>query len=160
MIPDYFKEYPQEPTELTVANAIARQIDGLGFRLYWAVYDLNEKDCDYVLCQGAKSIRDILHHILSLVNWVYMNVFGQQMNRPEKIIDQAIETLLALEKLRKELINMSDQQLQKCKLDGRSFWSFINMPLADATSHVGQVSMLRRAAGNPNKMDDYFRAKN
>ena len=86
-----------------------------------------------------------------------MHIYGHQMKRPEQIIDQGIETLVALEKLRKEFIQMSDEELPKYKLEDRSFWSYINMPLSDALNHVGQVSILRRAAGNPNKMDQYLK---
>ena len=149
MLSEYFRDYPKEPTELTVSNAIARQIDGLGFRLYWALFGLEESDCDYTPCEGANSIHDIIWHILGLVNWVYMHIYGHQMTRPESIIDQGIETLRALEELRKEFIAMSDSELAELKLEHMSFWSFINMPLSDVAHHVGQVSILRRAAGNP-----------
>jgi len=159
MIPEYFKNFPEEPADLSASNAIARLIDGLGFRLYWAINELTEEDCEYRVCEGANSIHDILWHILGLVNWVYMNVYGEQMKRPESIIDQGVETLIALEKLRKSFIEMSDKDLEKLKLDNRSFWAYLNMPLADAVSHVGQVSILRRAAGNPNKIDEFFKRK-
>jgi hypothetical protein len=49
---------------------------------------------------------------------------------------------------------MTDKDLPNYKLEDRPFWSFINMPLSDALHHVGQVSMLRRAAGNPIAKDD------
>jgi hypothetical protein len=148
-IPRYFRTYPQEPDELSVSNAIARLIDGLGYRLYWALYGLKEEECEYTLCDGANSIRDILWHILGLVNWVYMHVYGHQMTRKPSIIDQGTDTLLALEKLRQTFLEMSDEELTHYKLEDRSFWSYINMPLSDALHHVGQVSILRRAAGNP-----------
>jgi hypothetical protein len=71
------------------------------------------------------------------------------MTRKPSIIDQGIDTLLALEKLHQTFLEMSDDDLVKYKLGERSFWSYINMPLADALHHVGQVSILRRGAGNP-----------
>ena len=148
-IPTYFKTYPQEPDELSASNAIARLIDGLGYRLYWALYGLQEQECEYTVCDGAQSIRDILWHILGLVNWVYMHVYGHQMTRKPSIIDQGIDTLLALEELRQTFLEMDDAELTGYKLEDRSFWSYINMPLSDALHHVGQVSILRRAAGNP-----------
>jgi len=148
-IPTFFKTFPQEPGELSTSNAIARLIDGLGYRLYWALYGLREEECQYTLCDGAHSIKDILWHILGLVNWVYMHVYGHQMTRKPSIIDQGIDTLLALEKLRQTFLEMSDAELVNYKLEDMSFWSYINMPLSDALHHVGQVSILRRAAGNP-----------
>jgi uncharacterized damage-inducible protein DinB len=148
-IPTFFKTSYPDPDELSASNAIARLIDGLGYRLYWALYGLKEEECQYTLCDGAPSIKDILWHILGLVNWIYMHVYGQQMSRKPKIIDQGIDTLLALEKLRQTFLGMSDAELVNYKLEERSFWSYINMPLSDALHHVGQVSILRRAAGNP-----------
>jgi hypothetical protein len=71
------------------------------------------------------------------------------MSRPASIIAQGYETLRALEKLRHHFIEIDDRQLQSYKLEERSFWSYINMPLSDALSHVGQVRIMRRGAGNP-----------
>ena len=148
-IPDYFESYPEEPKELSVSNAIARMIDGLGHRLYWGLKDLTEEDCEYRVCDDAKSIYEIIWHIFGLVNWVYMHVYGHEMNRPKNIIEQGIETLKALEKLRHHFIQIDDNELERYRLEEKSFWSFINMPLSDALNHVGQVRILRRAAGNP-----------
>jgi uncharacterized damage-inducible protein DinB len=150
-LPDYFKEFPPEPDEMSVSNAIARLIDGLGFRLYRTLDGLREEDCSFRPAPTANSIHDILWHILGLVNWVYMHVYGEQMHRPKNIIDQGHETLRALEKLRKHLIEIDDAQLSNYKLEDRSFWAFINMPLSDALHHEGEVRILRHAAGNPPK---------
>ncbi len=147
--PDFFKSYPEPPQEISASNAIARMLDGLGYRLYWALRGLGEEDCDYRLCEGAKSIHEIIEHILDLVNWMYMHIYGQQMKRPENIIEQGREVLRALEQLRKFLIEMEDKDLPNYKLEDLPFWNFINMPISDALHHVGQLAILRRATGNP-----------
>ena len=110
-IPSFFRTSPPEPAEVSASNAIARLIDGLGYRLYWALDGLTEDECEYTFCEGAPSIKDILWHILGLVNWVYMHVYGEQMTRKPSIIDQGIDTLLALEKLRATFLVMSDAEL-------------------------------------------------
>ena len=97
---DFFVHYPPPPTELTVGCAIARMIDGLGYRLYWALYGLEEQDCSYRICEDCNSIHDILWHVLGLVNWVHVHVYDEPMHRPENILEQGDETLAALEKLR------------------------------------------------------------
>jgi len=148
-IPTFFRTSPPEPAEVSASNAIARLIDGLGYRLYWALCGLTEEECQYTICDGAPSIRDILRHILGLVNWVHRHVYGEQMTRKPSIIDQGIDTLLALEKLRQTFLEMTDAELAGYKLRNMSFWNYINMPLSDALHHVGQVSILRRGAGNP-----------
>jgi hypothetical protein len=131
-------------------------IDGLGFRLHWALYGLREEDCEYRITPEANSIYEIIWHMLGLVNWIYMNVYGEEMQRPENILEQGVETLRALEKMRDTFLQMSDEEIQACKLGERSFWSYINMPLADALHHVGQISILRRGAGNPNQVKKYL----
>ena len=146
---NYFESYPEEPRKVTASNAIARMIDGLGDRLYWGVKDLREEDCSFRLCEDGKSVFEILWHIFGLVNWIYMHIFGRQLNRPENIIHQGYRALEVLEQLRKHFISIDDGQLQNYRLEHRSFWSFINMPISDALNHTGQVRILRRAAGNP-----------
>jgi hypothetical protein len=148
-LPDDFRHYPPEPDELSVSNSIARLIDGLGYRLYWALEGLTEQDCRYRISPDANSIHDILWHIFGLVNWIHMYVYGEQMSRPGNIIEQGHKTLSTLAKMRQHFIEIDDQQLQSYKLEEMSFWNYINMPLSDALSHVGQVRIMRRGAGNP-----------
>ncbi len=148
-LPDFFSDYPAEPETLEVSNAVARLIDGLGYRLYWTLNGLREEDCAYRPAPSANSIHDILWHSLGLVNWVYMHVFDHEMNRPQNIIEQGHETLRALEELRHHFIEISDAQLTDYRLEDHSFWSFINMPLSDALHHEGEVRILRHAVGNP-----------
>jgi hypothetical protein len=107
-LPDYFAQYPEEPDEMAVSNAIARLIDGLGTRLYWTLHGLREEDCAYPPAESANSIHDILEHILRLVNWVHTAVLASEMARPQDIIEQGHETLRALEKLRRHFIEISD----------------------------------------------------
>ena len=149
MNPDFFSKSPPPPERMTVGCAIARMIDGLGYRLYWALEGLTEEDCGYRLTEGANSIYEIIWHELGLVNWVHMNVYGEQMRRPENILEQGAETLRALEKLRDTFVHVSEEELQSLKLEDAPFWSYINMPLSDALHHAGQISILRRGAGNP-----------
>ncbi len=148
-IPDFFKSYPEAPQEVSASNAIARMLDGLGYRYYWALNGLSEEDCEYRLCEGAKSICEIIEHVQDLVNWIHVHICGHDMKRPKNIIEQGYETLRVIEELRNFFIEMQDEDLGNYKLEHRPFWSFINMPISDALHHVGQVALLRRAVGNP-----------
>lgn len=148
-LPDYFADFPEEPAEMSVSNAIARLIDGLGYRLYWTLNGLREEDCAYRPAETARSIHDILWHIWGLVNWVHMHIYGHEMSRAQNIIEQAHDALRTLEKLRHHFVGISDEQLATYRLEDRSFWSFINMPLSDLLHHEGEVRILRHAVGNP-----------
>jgi len=149
MLPGFFATNPPPPERLSVGCAIARMIDGLGYRLYWALEGLTEEDCAYRLTEGASSIYEIIWHELGLVNWVYMHVYGEQMRRPEPILEQGAETLRALARLRETFLAISDDDLAALKLDDAPFWDYVNRPLSDALHHAGQISILRRGAGNP-----------
>jgi len=149
MLPDYFATYPDPPADMTVGCAIARMIDGLGFRLHVALDGLREEDCAFRISADGKSIHDIIWHVLGLVNWIHLSVYGEQMTRPKNILGQGAETLRVLEQLRNDFAGMSDERLQSLNLDSRPFWSFLNMPLSDATHHVGQICIMRRGVGNP-----------
>ena len=157
--PTFFKYFPEKSEELTVSNAIAYLIDGIGFRYYWALEGLEEKDCDYRLSEDSSSISEIICHIHGLINWVYKNIYGQALEQPKSILDTGMETLVVLEKMRKHFIKISDIQLNKYRLDDQPFWDYINRPLSDALNHVGQVRILRRGAGNPVGKKENFGAK-
>ena len=107
--------------------------------------------CEFLdrISEDGSSIYEIIWHVLEAVNWVYYYVYGEQIQRPEPILEQGAETLRALETLRRTFAAASDEELQAYRLGDRSFWGYINLPLADALHHVGQISIMRRGAGNP-----------
>jgi len=151
---DYFKvrdfeDFPEGPKGVSASNTVARLIDGLGSRLYMSLDGLTEEQCSLRPCEGGKTIGEALHHILGLVNWVRMHVYGQQMTRPESYLDQGWATLAELEKLRKHFVEITDEQLGQYELEGRPWWSFVSMPLSDALHHEGEVRLLRMQIGNP-----------
>jgi hypothetical protein len=151
---DFYKELPPYPNRPSASNMIVRALDGLGFRLYWALDGLEEKDFEYRLCEGAKSIFEIVRHIWGLVNWIHINFYSKESSRPKKIIDQGKHALQLIHRLRNEFLNMDDDDLEKVKLEHGKYWNLINAPIADALSHVGQVNILRRAVGKPAQLGD------
>ena len=63
-----------------------------------------------------------------------------------------MKSLLVLENLSERLKKISDEDLLEIeKKTSRKlpFWYWINGPLADALTHVGQITSWRRIAGNP-----------
>ena len=72
----------------------------------------------------------------------------EDARRATEELKATLETLKALEKMRKTFDEMPDEELQKLGLDDRPFWAFINMPLSDALSHAdGSFAELVAKAG-------------
>ena len=149
-------DYPEEYNECTV---VARMIDGLGFRYYWATEGLTEKDLAYKPSESGRSTDETLDHILGLSNFIFKTCLKQPITASEKV-DLTFE-----EKRAKTLNNLrtaadimrSSSDLSQFKIQivrGENttefpFWNNINGPIADALWHCGQVVVLRRASGNP-----------
>jgi hypothetical protein len=128
---------------------LTRLLDSLGFRFHWATYDLT--DCDYAFSpgQGSQSIGQLIRHIWGLTNWVSIAVLGRGEERPETPEGQRAHALQMLHRLRAHIAELDDQSLSAITIDGHPFWHILNGPLADALTHVGQINVLRRLAGNP-----------
>lgn len=148
---DFFKSPRMDPpNDLSAAAVVTRIIDGLGYRLYGALDGLTEADCDYHPSDDAMSISQIIHHLWGLMNWMTMEIRGGQMSRPADILAQGADVLSELEVLRVKLAHMPDAEFAALKFNGESFWHGLDRPLCDMLHHSGQISILRRAAGNPN----------
>jgi hypothetical protein len=137
------------PAEVTGPSVLARLLDGLGFRFHWATQGLTDQDYAFSPGQSSQSISQLVGHIWGLINWVSMAVFGQGEEKPEAPQEQRVQALQMLHRLRERLVMMDDHALAKVRIDGHPFWHILNGPLADALTHIGQINVLRRQAGNP-----------
>lgn len=144
-----FREIGEYPDSITGPNMIVRMFDGLGFRFYWATEDLLIKDFVFQSTPDGKSIRDILDHVWGLVNWMSIHVLQLKNKRPEDHYDLRNNILLIIEKLRDEFAKMVEKKLETIQIENKPFWHLINGPIEDAVSHIGQINILRRMAGNP-----------
>ena len=157
-----FAEIPPSPEAYTLGNVIARSVEGLGFRYYWATAGLRPEDLAYKPSPQGKTTLETLLHIYSLVETVY-NVTQQKPNiRPAtgvpidfRILRQ--ETLLLLQKTAEHLRSSSPEKVKALEIiferEGETIrfplWHLLNGPLADALYHTGQVVSFRRSSGNP-----------
>ncbi len=144
-----FRELKGYPDTCSAAGIIVRLLDGIGFRFYWATENLTEDDYSYRAVPAGMSIGEITMHIWGLVNWISMHATGQDFIRPhdfDQIRESVLQNLLFL---RNTFARLSDEQLQEIRIEKQQFWHLINGPLADALTHIGQINILRRAAGNP-----------
>jgi len=153
---DYHRidEYPES---VSAAAVIVRLLDGLGFRFFWATYELDGSDYEFTTAKGKNSIGWIVSHIWGLMNWIYISITGEKAKRPPSIIDQRNHSLDLIRMIREIITRMSDEQLAEVRIEGLPFWHIINGPVSDALGHVGQINMARRLMGKPTPEANVFR---
>ena len=144
------------PPHASGPAAIARLLDGLGFRFYWATEGLAAEHYGFTPGSSCMRIGELVGHIWGLTNWVYIAVFGQGEPRPADALGQRSHILDMLHRLRERFASLSDAELEAIAIDGRPFWHLLNGPLADALTHVGQINVFRRLAGAPARRSQPF----
>jgi hypothetical protein len=157
-----YAEIPAYPESYSAPNVMARMIDGLGYRYYWATDGLTSEDLNYKVSESSRTSLATIEHIHGLVNTSLKTI------KSEPIIKTDDKPILTFKMIRSEtLLNLKEasdllrsgviQDLGTLKLTFKrgektsefEFWHLINGPVADALWHVGQVVSMRRASGNP-----------
>ncbi len=155
---DYYYQIPDYPADFSATNTVARMVDGLGFRFYWATESLRPEDLAYKPSSDARTSQETLDHIYGMSAWVLgaVNVDFEQPQNSDSMSfsEKRTATLINYEMTSKALLAMTDEALSEIKIPaGRGqelpFWNHINGPISDALWHVGQVVSFRRASGNP-----------
>lgn len=157
-----YYEIPAYPDSFSAENAVARMIDGLGFRFYWATEGLRPEDLAFRPTPEARSSEETIDHILGL-STIILNAVQQQPNvrsgEETSPLDFSTKRRQVLETLKtaSDLLKNTGQTLNDFTIvfvnsERRSefpFWNMLNGPLADALWHTGQVVSFRRSSGNP-----------
>ena len=150
-----YYEIPEYPNNYSAGTVAARIVDGLGFRFYWASYELNKEDLAYKVSEDARSAGETIDHIFDLSK-VILNATLKQPNKreeePEMTFDQKRAKTLINLKTAADIFRESDDISQYEIIFGEQkipFWNTINGPIADALWHCGQLVSYRRANGNP-----------
>lgn len=164
---DHFYVISDPPAEVRGATAIARMVDGLGFRYRWSLEGVDERFLDYRPVAEAMNVRELLLHIHFLATHIHACFVDQEEIKCEASSLYGIkhETRAILHKVRETLVRMSDEELAVKRVIRKAghaefpFWFFINGPLADALTHVGQISSWRRMAGYMPVKADVFNGK-
>ena len=80
-----YYEIPDYPSEYNEGTVVARLIDGLGFRYYWATEGLRAEDLAFKPSDDARTTGDTVDHILGLTNVVLHSAI-KKVNKPNKKI--------------------------------------------------------------------------
>ena len=157
-----YYEIPAYPETYSPGNVIARVVDGLGYRYYWATEGLRESDLNYKPSEESRTTAETLDHILGLTK-VLVNTTKNVANINPADVKQMTweekrkETLENIRTASEILKTSSEKDVEGFQVvfqrsDSKSvypFWNLLNGPLADAIYHVGQVVSFRRSSGNP-----------
>jgi len=156
------KEIPAAPDNFSSGNMVARMIEGLGFRYYWASKDLREEDLAYRPSDNARNMMETLQHIYGLTNVIKNGPTSTANGRGEDLSKYSYNDLrkMTLENLNEAALlmrNKTSDDVASLKIvfdrGGQKsefpFWNMINGPIADAIYHSGQLVTMRRSSGNP-----------
>ena len=149
-----FKDISKTPKDLTATNTLLRMVEGLAFRYRWATENLSEENIKFKPHPTSMSIEEVNAHIFDLVDSTNRVFGGEKQNKDSlnSFHKVRIKSLHILANLSERLKEMSDEDLSEIEKNTSRklpFWYWINGPLADALTHVGQITSWRRIAGNP-----------
>jgi len=109
---------------------------------------------DFRVAAGSRTPGEILAHIGDLLDWALSIATGKQIwndSTPLPWKDEVARFFAALKAFDSYLA--SDEPLAAPPE------SMFQGPIADALTHVGQITMLRRIAGGPIRGENYFKAE-
>jgi len=154
-----YYEIPEAPEAYSEGAVVARMVDGLGFRYYWATEGLSPEDLAFRPSPEARTSSETIDHILGLSN-VILNSALHKVNEGNDFSDLSFyeKRKLTLNNLKtaadiyREAKDLSDFTVVFKATNGTNtfpFWNQINGPISDAIWHCGQVVSFRRSSGNP-----------
>ena len=103
---------------------------------------------------GTRTPLAILAHLGDLFDWAFWMTQGQHVWKPvtPDTWEQQVERFFAS-------LQRFDEALASTPTLGYPAGRIFQGPIADALTHIGQISLLRRLAGAPVKGENYFKAE-
>jgi len=156
----HYASIPEAPEEFTPGTVVARMVDGLGFRYYWATEGLTEADYSYAPGNDGRTIAQTIEHLYGLSK-VILNTAKKQatdftLEKKDLSLEEKRSATLTNLKIASEhyakASNLNEHPVIFKRANGEAsfpFWNNINGPIEDAVWHAGQVVVLRRSSGNP-----------
>jgi hypothetical protein len=147
--PDTPSPTPVDPTSRLLRHVLAT----LAYRGAKAVRDAPAGFAHHRAASSLRTPVEILAHVGDLLDWAAGLVDGRHVWRdatPGAWEEEVARFHSGLARL--------DQRLAAPKPLGFSAERLLQGPLADALTHVGQITLLRRMAGAPVRGENYFKA--
>jgi hypothetical protein len=108
---------------------------------------------EFRACPSGRTPAEILAHLGDLLDWGLSIAQGKQSWKSSKPLPWDKETVRFFAALQR-----FDDYLASGEALHASAEKLFQGPIADALTHVGQIAMLRRIAGEPMKGEGYFEA--
>lgn len=164
---EHWQSFPPPLPEGHPHSGLIRLLDGLAFRYAWSVEGLDPTLWGHRIAPGTMSLGELLHHILELAAWAGEALEAgkatyQRLPRGSSGPDLYIETLHHLSRSR-HILQQEPRRLEEALLLTRRSKTpvpgrhLVSGPWADALTHVGQVRLVRRHAGDPAPAPDVLR---
>ncbi len=157
-----YYQIPDYPEDYSPGSVAARMIDGLGFRYYWATEGLTQKDLDYKPSEDGRACIETLRHIHGMSKMILNAADATPNIRVENpptysYAELRKQTLENLKAASAKMLGMQANDLEKAGVifqrgDKQSkfpYWNLLNGMLSDCIYHAGQITLMRRASGNP-----------
>lgn len=128
-------------------------ISTIVFRGTVAIRDTDESFASFELGCDVRTPGELLAHIGDLLEGSFLLLKGEMRminSQPLPWNDEAVRFLKAARKLDSFLVSGQPIEIPIEKL--------VQGPIADALTHIGQLVILRRAAGTPITSEPYFQA--
>jgi hypothetical protein len=156
-----YQEIGDYPPDFGPGSMLARYVDGMGYRYFWATDGLRQVDLDYRPSQDASSTLETLEHIhglsATIANFA-TNTPNTRSAKEEMTLEEIRSATLHnfkgastafAGKTEAEMAQITLKFQRGDEVNSMDFWLGINGPLSDALYHIGQVVSFRRTAGNP-----------
>jgi hypothetical protein len=141
--------------EVGTARALLRHaVATLAYRGGKAVRGAPDGFADYRAGPTSRTPVEILAHISDLLDWAVSLANGREAWRDSVPLGWDEEVARFLGALRAFDDCLASDAPLAPRID-----SLFQGPIADALTHVGQLTMLRRLAGSPVRGENYFRAE-
>ena len=126
----------------------------LAYRGAKAVRGADDSFASFKASESTRTPAQILAHIGDLLEWALSIAKGNEAwNNPEPL-----EWSKEIDRFHAALKSFDDYLASESDL-AASCERLFQGPIADALTHVGQIAMLRRIAGEPMKGENYSRAR-
>ena len=126
----------------------------LAYRGSKAVRDADDSFASFKVYEATRTPAQILAHVGDLLDWALSIAKGSETWNNAEPLEWSKE----IDRFHAALKSFDDYLASDADLSGTCERLFQG-PIADALTHVGQLTMLRRIAGTPMKGENYSRAK-
>jgi hypothetical protein len=143
-----------DPIPDTARAALRQMAAALAYRAAKALADAPPNFADFAISPRSRTARQIVAHMADLMEWGVAFTHGEHRWRAggSDDWDREVERFFAG-------LGELDRRLAAPGEFTGSIEKIIQGPLADALTHVGQLTMMRGAAGAPVRPESYSRAE-